>query len=192
MPVMDGSQRSSTSPARRVLSTLALALATSVVLLGLGVPAASAHDALTGSTPADGASTATAPAEVSLEFSGVVQELGAEVAVTGPDGADAAQGAAEVVGTTLTQPLAEDLPAGTYAVAWRVTSADGHPISGTLSFTIAGDTAGDTAGGAAPVSEASPTRPAESSSSGPVVGIGAAVVLLLALALGARQLRGRR
>ncbi|WP_113839707.1 copper resistance CopC family protein [Blastococcus sp. TF02A-26] len=176
------------TPLRRLLSTLALGTALSVVLVGLGIPAASAHDALTGATPADGSSVTTAPAEVALEFSGVVQELGAEVAVTGPDGTDATRGAAEVVGTTLTQPLTADLPAGAYSVAWRVTSADGHPVSGTLSFTVAGDPTGTPA----PVSEASAGQPAGSSSSGLVIGLGAAAVLLLALVLGARQLRGRR
>jgi methionine-rich copper-binding protein CopC len=169
-----------------VLSALALTVAASAVLLGLGVPAASAHDALVGATPADGTSVATAPVEVSLEFSGVVQELGAEVVVSGPDGAPAAQGRAQVVDSTLTQPLAPDLPAGTYSVAWRVTSADGHPIAGTTTFTVTG-------GAAAPgaVEEASAARPAGSSSSGPWIAVGAGAVLLVAIAVGARQLRRR-
>ncbi len=188
MLVMDGLRLSSTATARRVLSALALAVTASVVLLGIGVPAASAHDALVSATPADGTSSDTAPTELSLEFSGAVQELGAEVAVTGPDGDAATQGDPEVVDATLTQPLTPDLPAGTYSVVWRVTSADGHPISGTTTFTVVGDAGA----AAAPVQEASAAQPAGSSSSGPVIGVGAAVVLLLALALAARQLRGRR
>lgn len=168
-----------------MLSALALTVAACAILLGLGVPAASAHDALAGSTPADGATVPAAPAEVSLDFTGEVQELGAQVAVTGPDGAAASEGAVEVDGATVTQPLADDLTAGTYSVAWRVTSADGHPISGTTTFTVAGDTA------PGPVQEAAAARPTGSSSSGPWIGVGAAVVLLAALAFAARQLRRR-
>ncbi len=176
------------APLRRVLAALALSLAACALLLGVGTPAASAHDALVAATPADGSTLPAAPGELALEFSGVVQELGAQVAVTGPGGDAVAQGPAEVVGSTLTQPLDADLAAGTYAVAWRVTSADGHPISGTTTFTVAGDAAA----AAGPVQEASAAAPAGSSSSGPAIGIGAAVVLVVAVALAARQLRGRR
>jgi hypothetical protein len=175
-------------PLRRLLSGLVLAVAASVVLLVAGMPAASAHDALLGATPADGTSVATAPASIELEFSGVVQELGAEIVVSGPDGAAVSQGDPQVVDTTLTQPLAPDLPAGTYSVAWRVTSADGHPISGTTSFTV---TDGAAAGGSGDVQEASTARPAGSSSSGPWIAIGAGVVLLGAAAFALRQLRRR-
>ncbi|SEP17849.1 hypothetical protein SAMN05660991_03741 [Trujillonella endophytica] len=174
-------------PLRRTLGMLALAVAGSLVLLGAGMPVASAHDALVATTPADGASVPAAPTEVSLGFTGAVQELGAEVVVTGPDGAAATDGDARVDGATVTRPLAPGLSGGTYSVAWRVTSADGHPISGTTTFTVAGGTA-TTPG---PVQEASAARPAGSSSSGPAIAIGAAVVLVLALLLAARQLRSR-
>jgi methionine-rich copper-binding protein CopC len=107
---------------RSVLLTV-LAAAASIALLGSAVPAASAHDALTSATPADGASVATPPDRVELQFSGVVQELGAQVVVRGPDGTTVSQGDPQVVDTTLEQPLASGLPAGTYTVAWRVTSA---------------------------------------------------------------------
>ena len=36
---------------------------------------------------------------------------------------------------TVAQSIGPDAPAGTYTVQWRVTSADGHPISGTFGFT---------------------------------------------------------
>ncbi|MGY1773249.1 copper resistance CopC family protein [Blastococcus sp. SYSU D00813] len=170
---------------RRATALLLGTLGALVVLAVAGAPAASAHDQLSAATPADGASVATAPAEVALRFSGVVQELGARVAVTGPGGTAVGDGEPRVVDTTLTQPLAPGLPAGTYTVEWRVTSADGHPIAGTTSFTV-------TSGGApAPVQEASSTEPAGSSSSGVWIGVGAGAVLLVALAVAARQLRRR-
>jgi methionine-rich copper-binding protein CopC len=183
---MDPQRHGSATRGRRVLATLFTTLAATALLL-TGAPAASAHDALVGVTPADGSSVTTGPDRIELEFSGVVQHLGARVAVRGPDGASVAHGAPEVTDSTLTQPLASGVPAGRYSIDWRVASADGHPISGTTSFTVTAGAAGPQA-----VQEVSAARPAGSSSSAPWIGVGAAVVLVVALAAGARQLRGRR
>ncbi len=93
-----------------------------------------AHDSLTDSSPADGDS-GPPPTELVLTFSGEIASVGAAVEATGPDGV-VSEGAPEVEGFTVTQPLAADLPAGDYQVAWRVTSSDGHPISGEYTFTV--------------------------------------------------------
>ncbi|SHG34167.1 hypothetical protein SAMN05444351_2302 [Geodermatophilus nigrescens] len=188
-------------------------------LLGIGMPAASAHDALVSATPADGASLGAAPAAVELRFSGDVQELGAELVVTGPDGARVGDGVPSVSGPTVSLPLPGDLPAGTYAATWRIASADGHPVSGTTTFTVTGGAApggttgdgaapggttgdgatgdgatadGATADGATPVQGAAAARPVGSGSSTPWLAGGAAAVLLVAAALAAVQLRRRR
>ena len=58
-----------------------------LVLLGVGTPAALAHDALVATTPADDATLTTPPAQVELELSGPPQALGTQVVVTAPDGA---------------------------------------------------------------------------------------------------------
>ena len=176
----------------RLVHRLGAGLAGALAVLALslaGMPSAAAHDAIAAAAPADGAAVETAPADVVLEFTGVVQELGARVEVTGPDGTAVPTGDPEVVDRTVTQALAPDLPAGAYSVDWRVTSADGHPISGTTSFTVTTGAPG--AGSAPPVREASSAEPAEESSSGLWIGLGAGAVLLVALAVGARQLRGR-
>jgi hypothetical protein len=39
------------------------------------------------------------------------------------------------VDNTVTQSLEPGAPAGTYTVLWRVTSVDGHPVSGRFTFT---------------------------------------------------------
>lgn len=121
----------------RVLAALVglLALATG----GLAAPAV-AHDSLTGSSPADGSTVATPPPSVDLTFSQPPLGIGAEVQVTGPDGGVVGDGDLVITDTTVSQPLAAELPAGAYAVAWRVTSSDGHPISGELSFTATAGT----------------------------------------------------
>jgi methionine-rich copper-binding protein CopC len=116
---------------RRVLAVLACALA--AVALGAG-PAA-AHDELLGSLPAAGSTVDSAPDQVVLMFAEPAVAIGTMVAVTGPDGTKLAQGDAQLVGSTVVQALAPGRPAGTYTVDWRVTSADGHPVTGSFTFT---------------------------------------------------------
>ncbi|MGO0577676.1 copper resistance protein CopC [Ornithinimicrobium panacihumi] len=115
----------------RALLAVLCSLTVTVVL----APAAMAHDQLVGNSPTDGERVSTPPTEVVLDFSGQLSELGAQVQVTGPDG-DATDGTPVVSGERLSQPLDEALPAGDYTVVWRVTSSDGHPISGGFNFTL--------------------------------------------------------
>ncbi|GLY29616.1 copper resistance CopC family protein [Kineosporia sp. NBRC 101731] len=109
-----------------------LALAGAVVVLGAGP--ALAHDELGSSNPADGSSVKTLPDVVKLEFSADILELGARVRVDSPEG-DVTEGKATLKGNTLSQAVAPGSPAGDYTVTWRVTSSDGHPISGKFAFT---------------------------------------------------------
>lgn len=122
--------------ARLVLAVLLLALAT----LLASAPRASAHNALQGTDPEDGATVATPPARVTLTFDQPAQAIGTEVVVLGPDGSTVSTGTPELVDDTVAQALAADLPAGDYTVQWRVTSADGHPLSGELTFTASAPT----------------------------------------------------
>ncbi|WP_324276691.1 copper resistance CopC family protein [Blastococcus brunescens] len=137
---------------RFLVLLVAGAIAMAGLLLGPGVTTASAHDALVAVTPADGGTLETAPEQVTLEFSGSPQELGTRVLVTAPDGRPVSDGPVELRDTTVSQALAADLPAGTYTVEWRVTSADGHPLSGTSTFDLAGGPPGS-------VAQADPTTP---------------------------------
>ena len=91
------------------------------------------HARLTASTPADG-STAQTVEEVVLTFSEEVDPSFVAVTVEGPDGEET-DGAPVVDGRSVTQPLASDLAAGRHVATFRVVSADGHPVSGTVRFT---------------------------------------------------------
>jgi copper resistance protein C len=119
-------------------------LLTALLLAPVGM--ASAHDELTGTDPKDGA-TVEEPDELVLTFSGAIGDLGAQIAVTGPDGESVVDGGPDVDGTRVEQDLVEDLAAGDYEVIWRVTSEDGHPISGEFAFTVeaVADDSGDDA-----------------------------------------------
>jgi len=100
-----------------------------------GASASQAHDVLVGTNPADGSTVEVPPHHVTLSFSEPAVALGTEIVVTGPDGTVASTGPAELVDKDVNQYLLEQLPKGLYTVEWRVTSEDGHPVTGTFTFT---------------------------------------------------------
>lgn len=116
----------------RGLTTLLAGL----VLVLLGAGPASAHSGLASTSPGDGAQVEASPAEVVLEFDEPVSTRLSRVQVTGPAGGTWTTGEPQVSGSTVRQPLAALGPAGTYEIAYRVVSADGHPVSGTSTFVL--------------------------------------------------------
>jgi len=120
-------------PARAVAEVLATVLsAVAVTLIATAVPA-SAHDVLRSTNPADGALVDRLPDRVVLTFDEPALAIGTEVVVTGPAG-PVSDGPPQLVDAEVRQPVRAG-PAGRYTVLWRVTSADGHPVSGTFAFT---------------------------------------------------------
>lgn len=162
----DGAMRPLLLALRRASVPTALLLAAGVTL----APSAAAHNPPPSPDPADGATVATAPAEVVLTFTDVVLDVGAAIAVTGPDGTDLSDGPPVVDDTVVTQPLRPERPAGDYQIDWRVTSADGHPVDGTFTFT-ATDAVGVAEEPSAPAtpapSKATTTAPAPSETTEP-------------------------
>lgn len=102
----------------------------------LGAGTAAAHSAVIASTPDNGAQIATAPERVSLQFNEALQEKFASLTVVGPDGNLWSKGDPTIQGDTASVPLEGLGPVGEYTIAFRVTSADGHPVSGTRVFTL--------------------------------------------------------
>lgn len=107
-------------------------------LLGITVAAtpAFAHDQLAASSPPAGAALESAPSEVSLQFTDNVLPIGAIVLVVNTNGTSWADGDAILDGPTVSTRLADEVPDGAYEIRWRVVSADGHPISGVIPFTV--------------------------------------------------------
>ncbi|WP_329039220.1 copper resistance protein CopC [Streptomyces sp. NBC_00178] len=131
------------SPARRPLAAVALLAALIGLLYGLvlaGASPASAHAALTGSDPQDGAVVATAPEEVTLTFSEQIAMGDDSIRVLDPDGKRADDGAPRdlTAGGAVRYGVAlhNGLPDGTYTVAWQAVSADSHPVSGAFTFSV--------------------------------------------------------
>ncbi|MGF6824402.1 methionine-rich copper-binding protein CopC [Microbacterium sp. ZKA21] len=100
---------------------------------------ASAHDELVSSDPPAGSTVQTLPDEMTLTFSAalIASDGGTAVVVTDAAGNDVADGAPEIDGAVLIQPLKADAAAaGEYTVIWQVVSSDGHPTDGEFAFTV--------------------------------------------------------
>ena len=117
----------------RPLAVIAVACATG--LLVAPVPAW-AHNELRAANPAKGARLATAPVEVVLDFAERLDPRFTTVAVTSKSGAAVTAGKPQINGVRAIQQLNQPLDAGDYTVAYRVVSVDGHPVSGSLTFTV--------------------------------------------------------
>lgn len=122
--------------ALRVLA--ALLLGGAFVLTG--AQAASAHAELLSTTPEDGAVLDQAPAEAVLTFNEPVQLIDGSIRLF-PGDEDPLTLDAHVSNTSVIAALPADADDGAYALSYRVVSADGHPISGAITFMI-GDAAG--------------------------------------------------
>ncbi|MFD9288163.1 copper resistance CopC/CopD family protein [Streptomyces sp. NPDC060030] len=131
------------SPARRPLAAVALLAALISMLFGLvlaGASPASAHAALTGSDPQDGAVVATAPTDVTLTFSEQIAMGDDSIRVLDPSGKRADTGAPRDLtsggAVRYGVQLHSGLPDGTYTVAWQAVSADSHPVAGAFTFSV--------------------------------------------------------
>lgn len=174
---------------RRLVTILAASL---VMMLGLAGPAL-AHDTLISSDPAEGATLTKSPTEVSFTFDLPVKDFNTQLRVFGPNGHNYTTGAPVITGATVSATMAAG-PAGEYCAAFRIVSADGHPVTGQIHFTLA-DSAAGTANGT-PTAEdvncdnANESDSAESSGLGAWWWVVAAIVLILAV--GAILIAARR
>ncbi|MEU8751968.1 copper resistance CopC/CopD family protein [Streptomyces chartreusis] len=139
------------APRVRTLVLLLLA-ATGLLLAGAGP--VSAHAAVTGSAPQQGAVVDKAPTQVSLTFSEKVALSDDSLRVLDPKGKRVDRGdPANLTGTTYAVKLHGGLPDGTYTVTYQVVSEDSHPVAGAYTFSIGAPSqttvsvSGQTAGG---------------------------------------------
>jgi methionine-rich copper-binding protein CopC len=105
-----------------------------LLCLALGAGPASAHASLVGSDPEDGASVATSPASITLTFN---ENIGnpAYVVVRAPDGTTLKVSDVSAVDTEVKASIESVDQKGRYTATFRVVSADGHPVEGTIHWT---------------------------------------------------------
>lgn len=111
-----------------------------VVLAGLallaGAGPAAAHDTLVASDPANGASLTSGPQRVTLTFDQPVSRGFNTITVTGPGHTVWTTGAVTTSGNDVSTAVLPLGPAGEYVIGYRIVSADGHPVTGALRFTL--------------------------------------------------------
>lgn len=169
---------------------LAATLATAVLAIAglvIGASPASAHNVLKSTSPADGKKVARTPSSVVLTFDEPAIAIGTKLVITGPQG-PVQIGKPSLVDNTVTQDLQPGSPAGAYTVDWRVTSADGHPISGSFTFTAEAAGGPSTTPSLAPQPSPAATAPTARGSSG--LWLVAAAILVVAsglIAIGRRR-----
>jgi methionine-rich copper-binding protein CopC len=120
---------------RRFTATALIGAALSVLALA-GAGIASAHAVRVAADPVPDSSVGAGPARASATFNEQLQTDFAAMTVVGPDGNLWSTGPAEVKGAVATVALLPLGPTGTYTVNYRVTSADGHVVNGSWSFTL--------------------------------------------------------
>lgn len=182
-----------TTRAARPITRTALARAALAAIAGLvvllaglvGAPAAQAHTELVSSTPANGASLATAPTTVVLTFDEEpksVQSVRAEA--TG--GGLVTLGAPTLKGTVVTVAWPADAPPGMYRLGWTLVSDDGDPVEGTILFSYAANASAppavDPSAAAAAKPDAAPTAETHSTTALSVAWIGLALAVVLVAA----------
>ena len=118
----------------RAAAWLLLACLSAVLLVVPASPAA-AHATLIGADPAQGAVLETAPEQVTFTFDETVIGEPAGIRVFDATGTEVAS-SASVRDSELVVALEEEVGDGTLVVLWRLVSADGHPIGGSLNFSV--------------------------------------------------------
>ncbi|WP_412099961.1 copper resistance protein CopC [Micromonospora ureilytica] len=175
-----------------------LGAAALAVLVAVLIPAspAWAHNSLKTATPARDATVPSAPTEVTLEFMQRLDPTFTTIVLSDAAKRRLPTGEPVVTGAKSTVQVTDTLPNGTYTVAYRVVSADGHPVQGSYPFTVA-----DPTSSAAPVANVSASASAPSAAAavepdgGPNAGVlvaGAALVLLVLATAGLLWRRAAR
>ena len=119
----------------RLLRILAVAWMVTIIAI-TGAAPASAHTVLTATDPAADATLSAGPTRVSATFNEDLQTTFAAMTVVGPDGNLWSSGESEVRGPVASVGVRPLGPSGRYTVNYRVTSDDGHVVSGSWAFTV--------------------------------------------------------
>jgi len=144
-----------------LVRAIAVAFAAAACAVGLAWDPAPAwaHNELRSSDPADGAALASAPTQVMLAFAERLDQKYTQINVTDRAETSVVAGEPAVTGNRAVQRLGA-LTAGEYTVGFRVVSVDGHPVQGSVTFTLTAPTAASTPPAAVtPTPAADPATP---------------------------------
>jgi methionine-rich copper-binding protein CopC len=111
------------------------ATAIAILIAMLWTVPASAHAVLVGTNPKDGASLAAAPTKITFTFN---ENIGRPsfISVQAPDGKPVKTSTAIPIDHTVSATVADVDKRGRYSASYRVVSADGHVVEGTIHYTV--------------------------------------------------------
>jgi copper transport protein len=124
---------------QRILALSAAAGIAATVLVGTTEPT-HGHASLVGTEPATRSVVATAPKTLRLSFNEPVTPLVLKLVWAEAQGTFLTRYKLE--GSLLVVEAPPDMQPGTHVLSWRVISADGHPIGGTIAFSIGASSPG--------------------------------------------------
>lgn len=166
------------SPER--LRTAVLAATLLLVAAFVWAPAASAHDLLIGSTPANGDTVARLPTSVELDFEEPPVAGYTKATVTAPDGTSVSKPLISN-GSKVVVPLRATKARGSFRITYSILSDDGHVVAGVITFHV---------GGAAASQPAAAAKQHKSSSNAlGLIALGAVLLGALALVMTRRSPR---
>ena len=168
-------------------------VALSMVFVSLIHPSAHAHSAVESSIPAMGQVVETLPSEMALTFNEELISIEGEsvntLTLQGADGTSYKLLPPTIVGAILSAQVAGgEFPAGKYLLSYRAVSADGHPITGEITFSTNSPTTIESEV-AAPVTTSYIPEPVESSSNTLIYLLGG-LLLVVGILFGMRRKRG--
>ncbi|MFY9231589.1 MAG: copper resistance CopC family protein [Candidatus Nanopelagicales bacterium] len=126
---------------------------------------AHAHASAVGSTPSADEVLDSAPSMVEVQFDSALLDMGAALVVRGADGSSITVGDGVIGDRVYSIAVDPEAPSGTYDVAYRVVSADGHTIEGSFSYVVNGpaqEPSATPAESSEPSNSFEPIQPAES------------------------------
>jgi methionine-rich copper-binding protein CopC len=112
-------------------------LLVTLLFIALGITAAQAHAHLDHANPPVDGTVATAPQEVALFYTQILEPAFSKVEVTDSGGARVDDGNAQVSGNTMRIGL-KPIGPGSYTVHWHALSVDTHSTEGAFTFHVGG------------------------------------------------------
>lgn len=134
-----------------------VALIVALLLVVLTPERVQAHASLVDSTPVDGALLKAAPATVELVFNEPVEAL--SLLLVSPQGDTVQLDGGRAATDKLRLSVPPGLGQGSHLLSWRVVSADGHPVGGSILFSIGKASGGDGAALQAAASQITAANP---------------------------------
>ena len=121
------------------LSGMKTALKLALLVSGSALLTGMFHNHLVKSTPSTGEKLAASPGDIRLWFNERPEIAFTSVTLLKADSTKIVtiKAVATADSMSVSAPLPQPLPAGSYLVTWRTASRDGHAIRGTYGFTIA-------------------------------------------------------